>query len=63
MKITIEQINEIIINCTKILNICTEYKNLIKSNNCNFCYNKFCDWKPKDGNLRYNCPHFDGEEY
>lgn len=59
----IKQINEMINYLNKLLNICIEYKKIIQSKNCDFCYNKFCDWKPKDGSLRYNCPHFDGKEY
>ena len=59
----IKQINKTIEELTNILNICIQYKKLIESNNCNFCHNKFCDWKPKDNSVRYNCPHYDGKEY
>ena len=43
-----------------ILDVLRVYRNIVQSGNCNTCYNKNCEWKPKLGQLiRYNCPHYE----
>lgn len=57
----ITKLNKAIDDVSYILDCLIAYRNIVEQgNNCNNCYNKNCEWKPKPGwQVRYNCPHYE----
>lgn len=54
------RLDETIADVAYILEALKAYRNIVRSGNCNSCWNKSCEWKPEWGKpLRWNCPHYE----
>ena len=54
-----ERMDRVIADLAYLLDCMRNLKSIYESGDCNVCYNKECEWKPKCGEqVRYNCPHY-----
>ena len=54
-----DRLNKVIADVAYICDVLINYRNIVKSGDCNTCAGKCGDYKPKPGQMvRYNCPHY-----